>query len=287
MSKYKKKLPKSERPERANFVNVIWSHDSPLISIDKRLYHDKINFCGIDPGIEDLGISFQTYFKNESLTTSYIDCWKLGERITEEMDVYKIADQFLDSVKDMIVKCDFILIEKQLSESYGANLIMQHIITTCRIWCRNLPHLPYIIKVPPSLKGNMMGAPAYSNSKGLKIWARQAGYEYAYYKNDYLAAQKILDEINRGKGDDVSDVVLMTAAVFKKYRLKDAIQLNQIANNFNLSNCNLSEGVIELEIYSDTENISINSSSDEIIELEIFSGTKNNIDKNKVELILD
>lgn len=235
MSKYTQR--KKKTASRKHY-HVYWEHSSAQDSWEKRVYSNKIRLCAIDPGVDNYAIGIIDFFADQSFQTFYLDRWRLSEEMEISAPpeaIYAHLSNRLRAILDQLQLCNFILIERQLPESYDASHIMRHTLAFLASNLRDTPLLPFIMDLIPHLKGKVFEAPKHISKKGLKEWAKTKAYEICYAQGDAYACNVIWQDIQDGKGDDVGDVVLMMAAFFIKNNLIKLISNEVETSSFSIS----------------------------------------------------
>jgi hypothetical protein len=123
---------------------------------------------------------------------------------------------FLDSYLELLQKCHYVLLERQLPNNYQSVRISQHTLTYLLLRLRDAKYLPILVEVHPSLKGKMLSAPKNTNSHGLKKWAVSKAIDICEQRGEEYSANAIRKE--RGakaqtKGDDLADTILQIEAI--------------------------------------------------------------------------
>jgi hypothetical protein len=145
------------------------------------------------------------------------------------LEIFVNLSLYLDSISDLILDCDYILVEQQLSTNPMAQRIEQHIVSWVTF---NYLDTKNIIIFPARHKTQTLGAPKrVTNPKTGKIakmtkpqrkqWACDEAQHILNLRDDMAGLHYIFSE-NRSKRDDLSDVIVQLNA-FKVKRFIDGV----------------------------------------------------------------
>lgn len=159
---------------------------------------DEFFICAIDPGVVNTSVYIEKRSKENIITLEefkLINCQNEYDKLTHELDKFIYLD-----------KCDYVLVESQLSRNPKALRLMQHIISYLLIKTKS----PLIIEISPKFKTQTFKAPRMK-SKDAKKWAITKATELLTLRNDDFA----LELFNKmKKKDDIADTICYCEAWF-------------------------------------------------------------------------
>ncbi len=204
----------SEKEDKTPYVTY-WPHrikriEAPLHS------KDHYQVVSIDPGIKNYAIRIEKRYKSGLILPVYYNLWKLAEKTkldpNEPMLVYANLTQKLDSIKEMLLETDMVIVERQLAINYKSTRVMQHTLTYFHVLLQDLPSYPLIYDIDPKLKGRMLGAPPKISKPELKEWAVVKANELLNLRRDEFSLN-VLNKLFK-KSDDLADTVCQAEALF-------------------------------------------------------------------------
>lgn len=179
-------------------------------------FDNYLNIASFDPGSRNLGLRIE----RRSSKVKYLDTTETVLLINK--DIKGLADSdpfpnyilnltsFLDSVKEYLEYCHFIIVEYQMPKNYTTLRLSQHIITQCWLYCQNNNRNTWIIEIDPKLKGDVLHAP---RGVDLKKWGIQEAIKLSQEQGDNYTIQRLSE---KGKRDELSDCTIQIQAFLIK-----------------------------------------------------------------------
>lgn len=121
---------------------------------------------------------------------------------------YNQLTDLLDSVKSMLLECDYILIERQMPSNYEMVRVSQHCVSYFIITLRTSKHYPQVFELDPRLKGKMLEAPPVTYHE-LKKWGVRKALELCNERGDTISYEKL---VQSKKADDLADSLIQIEA---------------------------------------------------------------------------
>lgn len=217
---YSKKTPKSQKQESDQFT---WYYKQGPVNIPNPLY-----VTSIDPSFKNGNyamrmekLDFNSNGELSNITPLIFTRLNLGEH--PHIELYRL----FDSSKELLLKTNILLIERQLPENYQNIRIQQHTESWFFIeLSKNTNQHFTILEMDPRFKGKALGAPKNLNSTGLKAWAIDEARRILVDRGDETSL-KILDSC-KTKKDDLSDTVVQSEAFYKSNLLRSTSNLTDL-----------------------------------------------------------
>jgi len=179
--------------------------------------YSKTKIVSIDPGSKNYAIRIsERNNRTGSMKSLYYSRWMLEDNIKNDRKIeidrtFTSLYKLLNNIKDLIIKTDLMIIERQLPINYNSTRIMQDTISYFNnIYSGNeTGRYPTIVIVAPQLKGKMLGAPKGLPKAELKKWSVDVAYDFLEMDNDLWAINILNSE---KKKDDLADVVTQLEA---------------------------------------------------------------------------
>lgn len=177
----------------------------------------KFIVASIDPGSVNLAIRIEERRKNKHPKFLLFCKWDIRENKPLKSEVEGVVDskcsflkltQNLENYKDILLKCDIVIVERQLSINYKATRIMQHIITYFQMLLIGTGSVIY--EVDPKLKSKILQAP---KKVDLKAWSVDVAKQMLEERKDDHSLE-IIDYYSK-KQDDLCDVVIQTESTLR------------------------------------------------------------------------
>lgn len=212
---YRTKVPKSEKPD----ISLYTIHHCHSTSEPKAWYKkdDYIRVMSIDPGKRNFCFRIELRFcnKDKIITEAYEKIDLLGTQNTEKVTIDYINRNVLmvlDNYINLILNCDLIIIERQLSENYRMVRFSQHIITYLMVKVRDNSLKTVIMEIDSKLKTKMLNAPRKLNKREVKLWSIEKATEILTLRKDENSLNVL--QKAKSKKDDLADTVIQIEAVF-------------------------------------------------------------------------
>jgi hypothetical protein len=193
---------------------------NPHTSVEEQVWNSSfLRIASIDPGRKNFALRIEKRQRgpNPKIQAEVFIRKTFSQSYNGDYDtLYCEILAFLDSYLDLLKKCHYVLIERQLPNNYQSVRVSQHVLTYVLVKLKDAQYLPIIAEVHPSLKGKMLSAPSNINSNGLKKWAVEKAIEICEQRDETSSAETIRKERGaRGqtKGDDLADTILQIEAV--------------------------------------------------------------------------
>jgi Holliday junction resolvasome RuvABC endonuclease subunit len=160
----------------------------------------------VDPGIKNMAIRIE----QRNMQYNTMKCIYFAVISINEKSVIQSIISVLDSLKQMILSCHVIAIEKQLWQHNAKAVKVETIISnTILIWTRDLSHTPRVGTQAPSLKykvHNIDGGGKRNKTQGV-----QMALSILSSYGDMFSVSTMQN--NPNKNDDLADTVLMCSAI--------------------------------------------------------------------------
>lgn len=218
---YPKKVPKSQEPDKSLYT-IHHCHNT-LDPIQWNTRADYYRTLSIDPGKKNF--CFRIEMRN--LVTKKIDVEVfekidlIGSQNSDRVTVDYINRNIiiiLDKYMHLILNCNIVIIERQLSVNYKMVRFSQHIITYLMIRLMDNSLKTVILEIDSKLKTKQLGAPKKLGPKETKTWAIEKAMELLTLRNDNVSIN-IMNKAQKSKKDDLADTVVQIEAVFKLFGL--------------------------------------------------------------------
>lgn len=185
----------------------------PPISLAGRT---QLRSCSIDMGREHFGFDIET--RNLIGNQLVLDQDVILKHRFEQPKTHGISyfyKQFNDLMyhySTLLRECDFIIIEKQMSQNSKTYRDMQHIISFFMIFPFN--RLCYIIELSPKVKTKYLGCP--KTEKNIKLWNVNMARHLMYRTNNQVGLQYLQHLTNQGqKLHEIGDIKCQREGFYK------------------------------------------------------------------------
>ena len=229
MAAFGPKIPKSQKPEKGDFI-IHKIHSRPSVP----WIQDHLIFVSIDIGKKNLSMRIeQRFFKGKIIPIAYditpVYAVEPNDDNTVTLSTSQNLYRFLNTYKDYFFRCHYVLVERQLPFNYQAVRISIHVLSYFAMLLADTPLLPQLIEINSKLKGRLLGAPGNLTDTGLKAWAVEEALKILEWREDKWS----LDVLKKAKKkDDLADVVVQIEAFCKGkgYPLSPQPTVNPISN---------------------------------------------------------
>jgi hypothetical protein len=183
----------------------------------------------IDPGARNIALRISEYnIETDVIRTVILDLINLtiNNKSADNalyMNMYSVLDEYIDCFS----KCNFIVIESQLTINYSMVRLSQHLITYLTLVTRDKGALPVIVEMDPKTKSRLLCAPKLAG-KAVKKWCLEKAIELLKARGEegvlkYLQSHR--------KKDDLGDVICYDEIWFKNLLPKYLEEIDSVDEN--------------------------------------------------------
>lgn len=178
---------------------------------------DYTQIISIDPAQKNFTIRIESRYPDKVFTVYF-------RRINLEVDeifessLLALSNE-LDVIKEYILNCDFVFIEKQLPDNYKAVRICQHALTYLITILKNNDRRTRIFEVNSKTKNIILNPPKGTNAKEIKKLSIIKGKELLSRRKDEFALEVLQD--NKKKQDDLCDTICQIEAMLVELNISD------------------------------------------------------------------
>ena len=218
---YPKKTPKSQEPDKSLYT-IHHCHNT-LEPIQWNTRSDYYRIMSIDPGKKNFcfRIEMRNLITKKIMTEVFEKIDLIGSQNTDRVTVDYVNRNvmlILDKYMHLILNCNIVIIERQLSINYKMVRFSQHIISYLMIRLMDNSLKTVILEIDSKLKTKQLRAPKSLGAKETKLWAIEKATELLTLRNDNVSIN-IMNKAQKSKKDDLADTVVQIEAVFKLFGL--------------------------------------------------------------------
>jgi len=227
MSFHQPKTPKSEEVDKGPFTNhKIHDDDNPID------YHNKefLMFTSIDPGVSRFAMRIEKRYKNTlmPITTELQVASSFKQFITDgdgNSRLYAEVTKFMDQYIEVINKCDFVIIERQMKFNYKMVRLSQHLVTYFHFRLKNNYMRTRVIEQDARVKTRSLGASSDMGKKQVKEWAYAVALQLIQHRRDNLCIDFFNKLRTKTEKFDPADTIVQLEAfcVFNKFRKTELV----------------------------------------------------------------
>lgn len=203
------KAKKTVKKEKSliELIDIHTLDDESLPSV-----REYLQFGSIDPAEKNLACRIERRYRDPTKDTGiFVDTGHHTVNNISPKGIYKsqwtVLNAYLDSIRHMLVECDYIIIEKQVKMNRKANFVQQHIIAFLSLFLINNERKTKIFLVDSKLKNLFLNPNKGDNLKALAT----AKCILLFLKREDQAGLNLLNA-NVKKNDDLADVVCQLEA---------------------------------------------------------------------------
>ena len=188
------------------------SFDSKLFCMfnDKVLpSRDYIIIAAFDPGVVNTGVRIERRNEDGTITTLHQNRFVAGKK-SQDSHYYVRTIEYLTGLKELLIDCEYILVESQMRVNPQGTRMAQHLISTILTLTHESPR-SIVVEVLPTVKSKAFGAPRLK-SKELKVWAVEKALGVLQTRGDHATYDLLKGDKKR---DDHADVILYCDAWFR------------------------------------------------------------------------